>query len=219
MGWYHSHPFFPVEPSLIDVRNHNLHQQRFENEGLPYLAAIIGPYTQKSKTESLLKIFHLVGGGPKSAQSKEPPLPKPFELPYKMLPCTKLRKSFFEVEIKNLIGYYRGHKDLINLKVRWGGGTANSTASTQAKTREDKLLEAVQLILQRNRDSAADRQRILRDMVDSLTDQDRDTYFARSIPKSLVNDLGEIPTDTELLTTHSCDFQIHFRDQPETGLP
>jgi hypothetical protein len=45
-----------------------------------------------------------------------------------MLPCTKLRKSFFEVEIKNLIGYYRGHKDLINLKVRWGGGTANSTS-------------------------------------------------------------------------------------------
>ena len=75
-----------------------------------------------------MKIFHLVGGGPKSAQSKEPPLPKPFELPYKMLPCTKLRKSFFEVEIKNLIGYYRGHKDLINLKVRWGGGTANSTS-------------------------------------------------------------------------------------------
>ena len=26
VGWYHSHPFFPVEPSLIDVRNHNLHQ-------------------------------------------------------------------------------------------------------------------------------------------------------------------------------------------------
>ena len=81
------------------------------------------------------------------------------------------------------------------------------------------MLEAVQLILQRNRDSATDRQRILRDMVDSLTDQDRDTYFARSIPKSLVNDLGEIPTDTELLTNHSCDFQIHFRDQLETGLP
>jgi hypothetical protein len=148
-----------VEPSLIDVKNHNLHQQRFESEGLPYLAAIIGPYTQKSKTESLLKIFHLVGGGPKSAQSKEPPLPKPFELPYKMLPCTKLRKSFFEVEIKNLIGYYRGHRDLINLKVRWGGtaGSTNAAALTQAKTREDKLLEAVQLILQRNRDSGNDR--------------------------------------------------------------
>ena len=157
-----------------------------------------------------MKIFHLVGGGgPKSAQAT---LPKPFELPYKMLPCTKLRKSFFEVEIKNLIGYYRGHRDLINLKVRWGGST-NAAALTQAKTREDKLLEAVQLILQRNRDSGNDRQRILRDMVDSVTDSDRDTYFARSIPKSLVTDSGEIPSD---VLNSSCDFQIHFRDQPET---
>jgi hypothetical protein len=57
-----------------------------------------------------------------------------------MLPCSKLRKSFFEVELKNLIGYYRGHKDLINLKLKW-------TTATQNKTREDKLLEAVQLIL------------------------------------------------------------------------
>jgi hypothetical protein len=116
-----------------------------------------------------LKIFHLVGGGPISAQSKAPPLPNPFELAYKMLPCTKLRKSFFEVELKNLIASYRGHKDLINLKIRWGNGTANSNNLTQVKTREDKLLEAVQLILQRNRDSATDRQRILREMVDSVT--------------------------------------------------
>ena len=65
-----------------------------------------------------------------------------------MLPCTKLRKSFFEVEIKNLIGYYRGHKDLINLKVKWGtANSANASALSQAKTREDKLLDAVQLIL------------------------------------------------------------------------
>lgn len=52
-------------------------------------------------------------------------------------------------------------------------------------------------------------------MVDSVMDTDRDIYFARSIPKSLVTDSGEIPSD---VLNNSCDFQIHFRDQPETGL-
>jgi hypothetical protein len=94
------------------------------------------------------------------------------------------------------------------------GGSARDTALTKAKTREDKLLEAVQLILQRNRDSGNDRQRILRDMVDSVTESDRDTYFEQSIPKSLLTDSGEIPSD---VLNSSCNFQIRFRDQLETG--
>lgn len=56
-----------------------------------------------------------------------------------MLPCTKLRKSFFEVELKNLIAYYRGHRDLINLKGKWNAALT--------KTREDKLIDAIQKIL------------------------------------------------------------------------
>jgi hypothetical protein len=62
-------------------------------------------------------------------------LPRPFDLPYRMLPCTKLRKSFFEVELKNLIAYYRGHRDLINLKGKWN--------MALTKTREDKLIDAI----------------------------------------------------------------------------
>jgi hypothetical protein len=55
-----------VEPSNIDVRNHSEQQKIFERDGLPFLAIIIGPYSQKSKTESLLKIFHIVGGSNKT---------------------------------------------------------------------------------------------------------------------------------------------------------
>ena len=86
---------------------------------MPYLAAIIGPYTQKGKIESLLKVFHIVNGKNTSGSCGNNNFPKPYDLPFKMLPCTKLRKSFFEVELKNLIGYYRGHRDLINLKAKW----------------------------------------------------------------------------------------------------
>ena len=45
LGWYHSHPFFPVEPSVIDIRNHAFYQSETDKEDLPCLALIIGPYS------------------------------------------------------------------------------------------------------------------------------------------------------------------------------
>ncbi len=138
-----------MEPSLIDVKNHDIHQSTFDLEGLPYLAAIIGPYSQKGKTESLLKIFHLVGttGG---CQSYKGDFPKPFDLPFKTLPCTKLRKSFFEVELKNLLVRYKTHRDLIDLTVKWSN-----------KTREDKMMEALRQILDKNMEVTGLRQEML----------------------------------------------------------
>jgi hypothetical protein len=49
-------------------------------------------------------------------------------------------------------------------------------------------------------------------MVDTVNEIDRDTYFARSIPKSQVTDEGLIPSD---VLKNMADFQIHFRDQPD----
>lgn len=55
MGWYHSHPTFPVWPSAIDVYNQNIQQvarsHQAANDGaIPYIAAIVGPYDQKNAT-------------------------------------------------------------------------------------------------------------------------------------------------------------------------
>ena len=49
VGWYHSHPFFKVEPSNIDIRNHATYQSNFDKDNLPFVALITGPYSDKSK--------------------------------------------------------------------------------------------------------------------------------------------------------------------------
>jgi hypothetical protein len=53
VGWYHSHPTFPVWPSAIDVYNQQIQQvarsQRATNGcATPYIGAIVGPYDQKN---------------------------------------------------------------------------------------------------------------------------------------------------------------------------
>lgn len=136
-----------------------MYQSSFDLEGLPFLALIIGPYSQKNRVESLLNIFHLAGGGITGSN------PKPFNLSYKTLPCTKLKKSFLGAELKTLLASYRDHKDLINLKARWSnaaGATSYSaiaqkqngidpqTLNNLGKTREDKLVSALELLLARN---------------------------------------------------------------------
>jgi hypothetical protein len=54
-------------------------------------------------------------------------------------------------------------------------------------------------------------------MVESVTDTDRDTYFARSIAKSLVAEHAngealEISPDILKQAGADIEFQIHFRD-------
>jgi Prokaryotic homologs of the JAB domain len=49
VGWYHSHPTFPVLPSSIDVYNQHAQQvahscDRVAGGAAPYVAAIVGPY-------------------------------------------------------------------------------------------------------------------------------------------------------------------------------
>ena len=127
---------------------------------MPFLALIIGPYSQKNKVESLLNIFHLSKGG---ASSRGDQL-KPYNLSFKTLSCTKLKKSFLGNELKILMASYKGHKDLINLKGRWSNAAGassyaaitqklngNDASTTQGgKSREEKLISALELMLNRN---------------------------------------------------------------------
>ena len=53
VGWYHSHPTFPVWPSAIDVYNQQIQQVAHSHQATngcatPYIAAIVGPYDQKN---------------------------------------------------------------------------------------------------------------------------------------------------------------------------
>lgn len=44
LGWYHSHPKFEVNPSHIDVINHEMYQKMFNETGDHFIALIISPY-------------------------------------------------------------------------------------------------------------------------------------------------------------------------------
>lgn len=62
IGWYHSHPQFQVDPSKIDVCNHQMYQQNFERDGHPFVALIIGTYWIEIESKGLftsqLRCFH-----------------------------------------------------------------------------------------------------------------------------------------------------------------
>jgi hypothetical protein len=55
VGWYHSHPTFPTQPSTIDIYNQVLQQHAHRDAppadggapAEPYLAAIVGPYDRR----------------------------------------------------------------------------------------------------------------------------------------------------------------------------
>lgn len=44
IGWYHSHPKFEVNPSHIDVVNHEMYQKMFNEDGNHFFGVIISPY-------------------------------------------------------------------------------------------------------------------------------------------------------------------------------
>lgn len=44
LGWYHSHPKFEVNPSHIDVYNHEMYQKMFNEQNKTFFGIIISPY-------------------------------------------------------------------------------------------------------------------------------------------------------------------------------
>ena len=44
LAWYHSHPIFKVDPSNMDLATHQLFQNSFNQDNLPFFGVIIGPY-------------------------------------------------------------------------------------------------------------------------------------------------------------------------------
>lgn len=82
VGWYHSHPTFPTQPSKIDIYNQVLQQHAHRIEGEsgetlsePYIAAIVGPFGQHLQTAlssiSWFFVDHPPGQVPSEGQSPE----------------------------------------------------------------------------------------------------------------------------------------------------
>lgn len=63
VGWYHSHPNFPPDPSIRDIENQHNYQKLFvdtEHRTEPFVGVIIGTYDQRMPTtESIVNWFHV----------------------------------------------------------------------------------------------------------------------------------------------------------------
>ena len=50
VGWYHSHPSFDPNPSILDIETQTDHQNLFirDNDGIsPFVGAIVSPYDSR----------------------------------------------------------------------------------------------------------------------------------------------------------------------------
>lgn len=54
VGWYHSHPYFQPDPSLVDIHNQSSYQQLFRDEDFrddPFIGVIVGPFPFQSPVQ------------------------------------------------------------------------------------------------------------------------------------------------------------------------
>jgi hypothetical protein len=74
VGWYHSHPIFQPDPSLVDLENQNNYQTLFKDEDtgdIPYVGAIVGPYDPRlPEAVSVINWFHVCTMSPEIGQPK-----------------------------------------------------------------------------------------------------------------------------------------------------
>ena len=125
----------------------------------------------------MLKIFHLVGT-PKQGKGENP---RPYNLAYKLLPCTKLKKSFLTTELIGLLVSYNQHDDLIDLRARWSSSRAKQDGGWETSTREDKLVSLLELMLSKNMLMVEDIKDVLSELQESLSDQVYTQCLSQSI--------------------------------------
>ncbi|CAI2360046.1 unnamed protein product [Moneuplotes crassus] len=133
LSWYHSHPFFEVSPSQIDIKNHSSHQKMFSNDKKPFVGLIIGPYLKRISDDgvkSLLKCFHTVGE-------------TPFELKINHIPDCTISKDCVDL-ITKLISKSMGKPDKTNLDKIW---VENPKKGEKLKRGEKLIKEIKQMLL------------------------------------------------------------------------
>jgi hypothetical protein len=113
IGWYHSHPKFEVNPSHIDVVNHQMYQRLFNEEGKDFIGLIISPYystpsdASTSHTKQGQRNNQALNCLPKlrcfiTMKTKESETILPYELSVNVLPQTRLYKDYLLTEITEL---------------------------------------------------------------------------------------------------------------------
>lgn len=128
VGWYHSHPNFKVDPSVIDINNHTCQQNNFKENNKHIIAAIIGPFIDNKKIDSKLQFFHIHNQ-------------LPYKLDFQVIPQKLVPKSLIE-DTKLLLVKYSSTKDRQNLYEDWN--------ASHCSNKVEKFIAYIEWILLQN---------------------------------------------------------------------
>ncbi|GJJ76776.1 hypothetical protein EMPS_09135 [Entomortierella parvispora] len=114
VGWYHSHPTFTPDPSLVDIENQTSYQSLFKDESLneePFVGAIVGPYDERLPgMSSVINWFYI------SQSPQERGHPK--RLLYDLIEDTELPLEESTLWTK-LFDEYRNSPERANFNEQW----------------------------------------------------------------------------------------------------
>ncbi|KAG0261689.1 hypothetical protein BG011_000785 [Mortierella polycephala] len=114
VGWYHSHPTFTPDPSLVDIENQTSYQSLFKDGSMdeePFVGAIVGPYDERLPgLSSVINWFYI------SQTPQERGHPK--RLLYDLIEDTELPEEESASWTK-LFDEYRDSPERTNFKEQW----------------------------------------------------------------------------------------------------
>ncbi|KAG0340957.1 hypothetical protein BG004_006211 [Podila humilis] len=114
VGWYHSHPTFTPDPSLVDIENQASYQNLFKDESMneePFVGAIVGPYDDRLPgLSSVINWFYI------SHSPQERGHPK--RLLYDLVEDTELPEQESDLWVK-LFDEYRDSPERTNFQEQW----------------------------------------------------------------------------------------------------
>ncbi|KAF9563155.1 hypothetical protein EC968_004988 [Mortierella alpina] len=114
VGWYHSHPTFTPDPSLVDIENQTSYQSLFKDDSSsdePFVGAIVGPYDERLPgLSSVINWFYIS----KSPQERG----HPKRLLYDLIEDAELPEEESALWTK-LFDEYRDSPERTNFKEQW----------------------------------------------------------------------------------------------------
>ncbi|KAF9979158.1 hypothetical protein BGZ73_005326 [Actinomortierella ambigua] len=121
VGWYHSHPTFTPDPSLVDIENQTSYQRLFKDEAMneePFVGAIVGPYDPRLPgLSSVINWFYI------SQAPQERGHPK--RLIYDLIEDTSLPEEDASHWLK-LVDEYRDSPERVNFAEQWRQGESET---------------------------------------------------------------------------------------------
>ncbi|KAF9408782.1 hypothetical protein BGZ94_002190 [Podila epigama] len=114
VGWYHSHPTFTPDPSLVDIENQASYQNLFKDEIMgeePFVGAIVGPYDELLPgLSSVINWFYISHSPQERGQPKR--------LHYELIENTELPEQEASLWVK-LFDEYRDSPERTNFQEQW----------------------------------------------------------------------------------------------------